>query len=319
MKFKKSMFSLAAVIAFALASPYAFATPGNSGGGNGGCGVGQTTNGCGSDVGNPSSNTSSGIGVGIGVGVGMGGNGGAGGNAIANGGSANSNNTNLNGNNNTNRNDNANSNVNNNRNSNRNANTNKNNNNLANSQGQGQGQIQGQMQGQVANGGRAISGGNTLQGTQANGQSVSVTGDTVTYEAQSRNPVNTAYAPNIAPTATCMGSTSAGAQGIGFGISIGSTWTAEECQVLEQGRFAAQVLGQTEVASEIACSLDKYREARKRVGKPCAQDVEKSKATASVEVPPVASANSEQPQQVRKVAASTRNPIVKVPNNIYIN
>lgn len=86
----KSKFYLAAAIA--ALSFAAHATQGNNGGGNGGCGVGQQTNGCrgttspvSSD--NTNSSTSSanagaigvGVGLGIGVGYGQGGAGGAGG------------------------------------------------------------------------------------------------------------------------------------------------------------------------------------------------------------------------------------------------
>ncbi len=46
------------------------------------------------------------------------------------------------------------------------------------------------------------------------------------------------YAPNIYPTASCMGSSSAGASWLGFGMSGGSSWEAVECQIQEASRNA---------------------------------------------------------------------------------
>lgn len=77
-------FALVSLVCFFTAS--AFATqPGNNGGGNGGCGVGQQTNGCGSSTGGNATGGSASANAGaIGVGVGQGG---AGGNSTAYGGS----------------------------------------------------------------------------------------------------------------------------------------------------------------------------------------------------------------------------------------
>lgn len=46
------------------------------------------------------------------------------------------------------------------------------------------------------------------------------------------------YAPNIYPTAPCMGSSSAGAGWLGFGFSGGTSWTDHECQLMEASRNA---------------------------------------------------------------------------------
>lgn len=49
-------------------------------------------------------------------------------------------------------------------------------------------------------------------------------------QAQARNPVNTAFAaPLTATEDTCMGSSSAGGQGVGFGLSLGTTWHDTDC------------------------------------------------------------------------------------------
>lgn len=97
-------------------------------------------------------------------------------------------------------------------------------------------------------------------------QSVTVQGDN--YDAP-RIPVATAYAPNIAPTAVCMGSSSAGAQGVTFGVSLGTSWTDDNCMLLEQVRTVASVIGDREIAAEMMCEVKAYKEARARAGKPC--------------------------------------------------
>jgi hypothetical protein len=84
-----------------------------------------------------------------------------------------------------------------------------------------------------------------------------------------RNPVSTAYAAAIPPTAVCAGSTSGGAQGAAVGLSFGSSWTDKNCMLLEQVRTVAVVLGDVAVASEMLCGVDAYREARQRLGNPC--------------------------------------------------
>ena len=50
--------------------------------------------------------------------------------------------------------------------------------------------------------------------------------------------VPSVYAPNIYPTAPCMGSSSVGAGWVGFGMSGGTSWTDTECQLQEAARNA---------------------------------------------------------------------------------
>lgn len=61
----------------------------------------------------------------------------------------------------------------------------------------------------------AISGGNTFQG------------GSTSYREERQVPI--VIAPSINPTASCMGSTSAGAAGSTFGLSLGSSWTDDDC------------------------------------------------------------------------------------------
>lgn len=55
-------------------------------------------------------------------------------------------------------------------------------------------------------------------------------------------PVSTAYAPSLTSSNdTCMGSSSLGGQGAGFGISLGSTWEDEDCRRRKNARFLYNV------------------------------------------------------------------------------
>jgi len=108
------------------------------------------------------------------------------------------------------------------------ANTNKNSNKNSNKASARQGQLQGQLQGQAQ--GQVNGNSNNKQSTTVN-----VGGD----EAR-RIPVSTAFAPSINPTATCMGSTTAGGQGMSIGVSVGSSWESENCMYLETARSFEQ-------------------------------------------------------------------------------
>lgn len=263
---KKIILAVALTGVFGLAQ----ASPGNSGGGNGGCGNGQQTNGCGGTV--PAAGGHGGTGIGVGVGIGQGGSGGDGGHGGSVLGSGNSANDNRNSNNN--RNDNHNSNL--------------------NAQGQLQGQQQGQSQNASAKQGQSQSSRNNndnqsnASNTNSNANSGNNSNQTVTVQGDSyeaaRIPVSTAYAPNIMPTAVCMGSSSGGVQGASFGVSIGSSWTDDNCMLLEQVRTVAAVIGDRETAQEMMCDVAAYANARARTGKPCAGDV-KPVLTATVTQP----------------------------------
>lgn len=78
--------------------------------------------------------------------------------------------------------------------------------------------------------------GGTAQGVGSQGQSLSIDSHAV-YQAQPRNPVSTAIAPPLTSSNdTCMGSTSVGASGVSFGVSVGSTWTDTNCVMLKNAR-----------------------------------------------------------------------------------
>ncbi len=71
----------------------------------------------------------------------------------------------------------------------------------------------------------AVSGGNT--------QTASVSGNS--YREEKQAPA--VMAPSISPTAPCMGSSSGGGSGAGFGLSIGTSWTDDDCNTRETARL----------------------------------------------------------------------------------
>lgn len=78
--------------------------------------------------------------------------------------------------------------------------------------------------------------GGAAQGVGSQGQSLSIDSHAV-YEAQPRNPVATAIAPALSSSNdTCMGSTSLGGSSVGFSLSVGSTWTDDNCVMLKNAR-----------------------------------------------------------------------------------
>jgi len=69
---------------------------------------------------------------------------------------------------------------------------------------------------------------------------------TITHNGRSYvENVPSVYAPNIYPTAPCMGSSSAGAGWLGFGMSGGTSWTDRECQLMEASRNAPTAADRT--------------------------------------------------------------------------
>lgn len=150
--------------------------------------------------------------------------------------------------------------------------------NSRNDLSQGQGQHQGQSQSANNKQGQSQNSRNDNQSSASNAntnsnagnnsaQSTQVGGDT--YVSNYRAATNSAYAPPIAPTSMCMGSSSAGGTGMTFGFSIGTSWTDSNCQLLEQVRTVAVAIGDKETAAAMMCSVQAYREAREKSGKPC--------------------------------------------------
>jgi hypothetical protein len=60
---------------------------------------------------------------------------------------------------------------------------------------------------------------------------------------------------NIYPTAPCMGSTTVGGSGVGFGIGIGTSWKDDECGKRETAR-SFNSMGLKEDALAVLCSSE---------------------------------------------------------------
>lgn len=212
--------SLVILAALALAGAAHATQPGNNGNGQGGCGVGQQTNGCGSTGGaggaGGSATSMSGAAAIAGAAAGA-----VSGSQSAVVGSGNSSST---------------------------------------AAGGAGGSASSAAQGGAGGSSRADGGQAQAVGT------VTVTGDT--YEA-ARIPVATAYAaPLAASNGTCMGSTSAGVQGMSAGVSFGTTWTDNGCDA----RYDATALvaaGQPKAAIARLCLKPEIRQAMADAGTPC--------------------------------------------------
>ena len=88
-------------------------------------------------------------------------------------------------------------------------------------------------------------------------------------------PVSSATAPGLSSSnGTCMGSTSAGAQGMSFGLSFGSTWNDDDCNRRYYGALA-QSLGLKKVAIALYCQNEDFSSAMRAAGYNCPVDPER--------------------------------------------
>jgi hypothetical protein len=67
----------------------------------------------------------------------------------------------------------------------------------------------------------------------------------------------------------------------GFGIGLGGNWSDPDCERRQLAALSHNT-GQQAVAQEILCGSRDYREARQRIGQPCAADVQRVAATQPV-------------------------------------
>ena len=106
-------------------------------------------------------------------------------------------------------------------------------------------------------------------GTAVQGQDASST-NSIVYEAK-KIPVSTAYAAALAASqGTCMGSSSVGGQGVGFGVSFGSTWNDKNCNNRLNATLA-HTFGFPDVALALLCNNDGVRDAVALTGRNCPQ------------------------------------------------
>lgn len=166
--------------------------------------------------------------------------------------------------------------------------TNFNTNTQGQNQGQAQGQAQGQLQGQgqaqgiisnidvsnrisndVRNNAAAFAGAGAESVSKSNADSFSqsksnsggnVQNVTVTdsgkldysgkYEVRN---VPSVFSGNVYPTAPCMGSSTVGGAGVGFGFSVGTSWKDDECGIRETSRSFSG-LGLKDDAIKVLCT-----------------------------------------------------------------
>ena len=142
----------------------------------------------------------------------------------------------------------------------------------------------------TATGGTAISGSSSTSRSNSNavsgslsasdsrsavndsGNSANANSATVNQNYQ-RNPVSTAFAaPLVAADDTCMGSSSAGGQGVGFGLSFGSTWQDGDCVRRKDSRELFN-MGERGAAIALMCQNPKIAQAMAAAGRSCPVDV----------------------------------------------
>ena len=138
----------------------------------------------------------------------------------------------------------------------------------------------------------SISEGGTASASNA-GNTLTIEGSTYVHKAQQRDPVHSAVAPSIEPTALCAIGVSGAVQGVSVGISMGTSYVDENCVRLEQVRMVAGVLGDLQTANEMMCDVPAYRAARERIGKPCSVVATPNQQPTSAAPKIVSSANSD--------------------------
>lgn len=167
-----------------------------------------------------------------------------------------------------------------------NNNSNKNSNNNDNyakaSSGSYSGAVSGSASGAIATGGKGGQGGdafsqNSVDASSSNNNTNGASNNT--YVNYRRNPVSSAFAAALtAGDDTCMGSTSAGVQGVSFGASLGSTWRDEDCIRRKDAR-TLYALGYGEAGVNRLCQSKDIALAMEQAGTPCPQVVEKEEST----------------------------------------
>lgn len=122
-------------------------------------------------------------------------------------------------------------------------------------QGQAQGQLQGQAQAQgqgqaqltavdvsnrisndVRNRATAFSGATSSSGGNVQNTVVTDSGQMKYSGSYEVKNVPNVFSGNVYPTAPCMGSSTVGGAGVGFGFSVGTSWTDDECGIRETAR-----------------------------------------------------------------------------------
>lgn len=167
-------------------------------------------------------------------------------------------------------------------------------NDLSQHQGQGQSQAANSNQSQSSKNDNKSNAANTNSNANSGNNSAQTTrieGDTTV--SVYRAAAGTAYAGALtASNGTCMGSTTAGGQGLNFGFSVGSTWKDSGCD----RRYNAQALaavGQAKAAVALLCQDPDIKAAMETAGTPCQATKAEAQAVAAQKAESVAVAKSE--------------------------
>jgi hypothetical protein len=124
----------------------------------------------------------------------------------------------------------------------------------------------------------------TTNGTQTVNQNIagSQTQDVNYSGTQTVKNVPSVSGPNLTSSNdTCMGSTSGSANGPGFGISVGSTWTDSNCKMLKNAREMWN-MGMKAAALSLMCKDPDNKEALELTGYVCPTSKRENAKTSAV-------------------------------------
>lgn len=108
----------------------------------------------------------------------------------------------------------------------------------------------------------AVAGAASLSASQSSGGAATVTNAT---ERQAPS----VSAPSLSTSGeSCMGSTAIGGSAAGFGVAIGSTWSAEQCE-RRMNSQQLRLMGETKAALALLCQNPGVADAMRAVGKSC--------------------------------------------------
>lgn len=130
------------------------------------------------------------------------------------------------------------------------------------------------------------------------GNQQNITFNSTVPEKQTVKSVPQVYAPAMTTTLTetCMGSTSAGGSGVGFGITLGSTWNDKQCVRRLNAREMAQTLGDRDAARALLCQDEDVAKAYAAIGQSCTERTMVAVVSPPVPVPTSTPAPVEAPK-----------------------
>ena len=135
--------------------------------------------------------------------------------------------------------------------------------------------------GSYSEGGSAASGSYSEGGSSVSGASSAGQSNSMSVNSYGRRQAPTVIAPALTSgNDTCMGSSSVGGSGPGFGFSVGSTWSDEHCKMLKSASVL-YALGLRDAAIARICMDEMNRKAIEATGVKCPviENVSVQKAT----------------------------------------